>query len=349
MAEAEKVMGVSADDIEKIMGVEVGDIEKIMGVEIPSGGWFGTRHLAGGGNYYHSDAMGNMIYSNIIVYKSSTSNGDSADFGNLTRNALHPGGAVSNISRAMWGGSQISGSTYQTDTLDYVTVGSTGNASDFGDNSTATSGGGASGNGILGFFFLGFTGASSPSRPNWMGYVTIATTGNASDAGDMQQGLNYVGSWSGTTYGGSWGGNRGGGGTGNQTNEISYIAFHTSNNASDFGDISTNSYAGTVCASEVRAVGNLGLQYETSLTEYNNIEYITVASTGDASDFGDLIGTYDKAACMSDGTRGEWWAGEAGGYSKTEIQSITVASTGNATDRGNTFQAYIGNGGVSGT
>ena len=347
MAEAEKVMGVSADDIEKIMGVEAGDIEKFMGVEIPSGGFYGTRLISGGGLWFDLEGAA-QIYGNIIQYKSSTSNGNASNFGDLTRGALSPSGAVSNIARAVFAGSRLSGSVYGTDTMDYITVGSTGNASDFGDNSEAQGNGGSAGNGILGFTFCGTGAGAEETLTDFMSYITIASTGNATDAGNMEASKYRIGGWSGTTRGGSWGGATGSGTT--QTAQISYIEFHTSNNASDFGDLSQAAQEGNCCYSEVRVVGNHGKKYDDGNVELNNIDYITVSSTGNASDFGDLISTYRLASAAGDGTRGEWWAGESSDYRTDTIQSITIASTGNATDRGNCLDtAYIGNGGVSGT
>ena len=63
----------------------------------------------------------------------------------------------------------------------------------------------------------------------------------------------------------------------------------------------------------------------------NTIDYITIATTGNATDFGDLtVARYGLAACSSS-TRGCF----GGGYSTTNvniIDYITIATTGNATD-----------------
>ena len=65
--------------------------------------------------------------------------------------------------------------------MDYVTIASTGNASDFGDATIAVKGRGAASNGTRGVFAGGLDG----SNYNVMDYITIANTGNASDFGDL--------------------------------------------------------------------------------------------------------------------------------------------------------------------
>ena len=67
--------------------------------------------------------------------------------------------------------------------------------------------------------------------------------------------------------------------------------------------------------------------------ELNVMEYITVASTGDATDFGDLSVGRHSLASMSNKTRGLWAGGLSGAYSDV-IDYVTIASTGNAVDFG---------------
>ena len=134
-----------------------------------------------------------------------------------------------------------------------------------------------------------------------------------------------------------------------KTDTITYIAFHTSNDASDFGDTSITSYQGTACASTVRAVQAHGSSDSGYVN--NEIDYVTVASTGDASDFGDQLNTPGHMSSHSDGTRGEWWSGSVDGSNdRNNIFYITIASTGNATDGADaSAHGFLGNSGTSGT
>ena len=74
-----------------------------------------------------------------------------------------------------------------TNTINYVTTASLGDAKDFGDLSSAEGYGFRSTqlcNTVRGLFVGGYT-PSSPNKSNIIDYVTIATTGNANDYGDI--------------------------------------------------------------------------------------------------------------------------------------------------------------------
>ena len=66
----------------------------------------------------------------------------------------------------------------------------------------------------------------------------------------------------------------------------------------------------------------------------NVIEYINIASTGNSTDFGDLLAaTRSMCACASS-TRGIFAGGDSGGDGINVIQYVTIATTGNAIDFG---------------
>jgi len=65
----------------------------------------------------------------------------------------------------------------------------------------------------------------------------------------------------------------------------------------------------------------------------NIIDYVNIASAGNATDFGDLLGIEQSMTGCSNGTRGIFAGGVAGGYSDV-MQYITIASAGNAIDFG---------------
>ena len=69
-----------------------------------------------------------------------------------------------------------------TNIIDYITIASTGNATDFGDTITAVSNscGGAS-NKTRGAFLVAYV---APATTNAIQFVTIATRGNSVDFGD---------------------------------------------------------------------------------------------------------------------------------------------------------------------
>ena len=68
----------------------------------------------------------------------------------------------------------------------------------------------------------------------------------------------------------------------------------------DFGDL-INAVGGmTAISSSTRAVFNGGR----TPSEISDINFVTIASTGDAKDFGDLLSTVSNAASVSNGHGG---------------------------------------------
>ena len=65
--------------------------------------------------------------------------------------------------------------------IDFITIATTGNSTDFGDLTVGGQGCGANSNSIRGVF----GGRTNPSKQNVIDFVQIATTGNAVDFGDM--------------------------------------------------------------------------------------------------------------------------------------------------------------------
>jgi hypothetical protein len=80
----------------------------------------------------------------------------------------------------LWAGGYT---TTTVNTIDYVTIASTGNATDFGDLTTARRYVASASSEIRGLFAGGQNDASASS--NVIDYVTIASTGNATDFGDL--------------------------------------------------------------------------------------------------------------------------------------------------------------------
>lgn len=92
-------------------------------------------------------------------------------------------GGTSNATRGLWGGGILAASpgTY-SNTIDYITIASAGNATDFGDFSTSVkaymAGASSSTRGVFA------SGHNASGVDNEISYVTIATTGNTTDFGD---------------------------------------------------------------------------------------------------------------------------------------------------------------------
>ena len=74
----------------------------------------------------------------------------------------------------------------------------------------------------------------------------------------------------------------------------------------------------------------------------NHIDYITIASIGNATDFGDMLGNYQAQGRAMSTTRGL----ASGNYGASNlIEYITIATTGNSTDFGDrTIAVYSATG-----
>ena len=86
------------------------------------------------------------------------------------------------------------------------------------------------------------------------------------------------------------------------------------------------------------------------MAKFNTIQYITFASLGNTTDFGDLSAVRDEnAATGCDGTKGVCAGGRTTpGHTKVDIiEYVNVSSLGNATDFGNLTTATTGVGGAT--
>ena len=108
-------------------------------------------------------------------------------------------------------------------------------------------------------------------------------------------------------------------------------------NLTDFGDINNRVNGPAGSADRTRGITSGGYQAPSN-AYINNIDFITIASTGDATNFGDLTVARGYSAGGSDSTRG--LTGGAWGPSNSDvIDYITIQSTGDALDFGNLSEA----------
>ena len=120
--------------------------------------------------------------------------------------------------------------------MEYVTISTTGNGTDFGDCVAAITNarGGNCGNAVRGLIAGG--GDSLPT--NIIQYVTISTLGNTVDFGDRLVAKGQTGHMSSTTRGVFAGAGE------KDTNVVDYVQIMTTGNAVDFGDLSANGSSG---------------------------------------------------------------------------------------------------------
>ena len=174
-----------------------------------------------------------------------------------------------------------------------------------------------------------FGGGISADNTNVIQYITISSTGNAIDFGDLTVARRGIAACSSSTRGIFVGGTEWGG----PYNTIDYITISSTGDAIDFGDLISAIRQKTALSSSTRGVFAGGYTPTPATTFINVIEYITIASTGDAKDFGDLSGVRGAPFSCSSSTRGVF----AGGRTPTKInviEFITISTLGNASDFG---------------
>ena len=276
---------------------------------------------------------GGMAYPTIagtmIEMLEIQSGGHTQDFGDLP-SGRSVGAPMSSSTRGVFGGG-LDGPT-RKNTIEFVTIASTGNATDFGDLSEAIGYLGGVSNQNRGLI-LGGNGPSSPNNTNQIEYITIATAGNSADFGQLTRiGYGSAGSGS-STRGLAFGGYA----APAVTNIIDYVTIASTGNATDFGDTTVARASGASFSSTTRAVFGGGYTPSpTPSTELNVVDYVTIASTGDAQDFGDLSiqGSYFYGT--SDQTRGIF-NGRMTNQPYTGdpiVDTVIIATTGNAVEWG---------------
>jgi len=227
--------------------------------------------------------------------------------------------------RGLFGGFAY-GFVSNTNVIQYIDITSTGNTTDFGDLTVSRGGNDALASTTRAVFAGGFTGSA---WSDVMDYVTIDSTGNATDFGNLQVQVAYLAGSSNSTRG-IWAG--GSNNSNDRQNAIQYITIASTGNVTDFGDLTVARRHGNGCSSPTRSITFAGGDdSKANNTKTNILDYVTIASTGNAIDFGNLTAIRDGVGAASSSTRGVF---AGGAPSSNIIEYITIASAGNATDFG---------------
>ena len=231
--------------------------------------------------------------------------------------------------RGVFGGSYTygPGTRQLSNFIDYITIPSAGNAIDFGDLTETRGVGGAGSSRTRGVFCGGDINPSPNKTSNVVDFITIETTGNAQDFGDLTQ--------------------KGGHGNAvmsNQTriccagrnsqpgvhNIIDFATIASTGNFLDFGDMDSGVYGVSGASNGVRGIisnGDFGPTYDLT------IRYITIPTTGNSEEFGEARYSSSGPAALSSSTRCLIGSG-SGPSNHNAIEYITMATLGNTTDFG---------------
>jgi len=208
----------------------------------------------------------NTATTNAYAFVALGTNAIAENFGNSVTTLAYVCGC-DHATRGVFAGPYISGDTNH---MEYITIASAGNGSDFGNLSVSRSEWGcqALANTTRGVFPGGSTGSVS----DVMDYITILTAGNATDFGNLTAASNLVKSACSIVRGLIFAGN-------GRNQAIDYITIASAGNATDFGD-----HIDTANSNKAFAVHNKIYAYYTRVL-VGNQEKHTIATAANATAF----------------------------------------------------------------
>ena len=228
--------------------------------------------------------------TNVLEFITIANTGNSQDFGDQTSGGVAQEGAASNSTRGLFAGGIFPGSQVH-DTTEYITIATLGNAINFGNLIADVT----SNTGVADATRALFAGGIGPASPfptvDRIEYFTIATTGNATDFGDLTFSARYPGSAGDSTRGVFMGG-----ATPSAVNTICFVTIQTTGDATDYGDLVTASHDIAATSNNTRAIMGAG----GTPSNTNTIEELIIQTTGNASDFGDLSRKVAQLGVCSD-------------------------------------------------
>ena len=270
----------------------------------------GTRAISGGGL---GSGPSHIVYCNV------ESTGNTVNFGSFAAgSSTHSLQAGSSRTRGIFSGGY-------RNTIEYVTIASTGSAVDFGDmidyqNNTSMA---YSSNHLRMLTYGGYN-TPNPSTSSYTGvtdirYITIPTTGNSRDFGDITGTWRYFMAAVASRT-------RGGDGGGTPTSITDYVTIASQGNASSFGDID----GGVKYSAHSNAVrGVFSGNNSTSMCKY-----ITISTLGNHIDFGSLSNARNYNGATGSCTRGLVMGGYPAADDQTTIDYYQIATTADLTDFG---------------
>ena len=176
-------------------------------------------------------------------------------------------------------------------TIDYISIQSMGDATNFGDLQYKANRNAACASNIRGFW-----GGGAPAAPNTINDIIFESTGDATDFGDMDNGFLYGAACSNDTRG-IWAlGDIGSG----ANNKISYTKLTSTGAGLDFGDTTqARNRLGAFC-SPTRGIFTGGY----APGNVDTMDYVQMSTLGNAFSFGNLIEARHGCSGLSNSIRG---------------------------------------------
>ena len=251
--------------------------------------------------------------------------GNTQYFGDLSSGKFGVGGCASKTRGVFSAG----GTPGITNSIEYVTIESQGNAVDFGDCVNWPGSGSVA---VLGSFSSstrGLVGGAGKGTTDTINYFEIATKGNAIDFGNLPS-ARGGGDGTSSPIRGYWFGGQTGGTT--FTAQITTVLITSTGDATDFGDFTTKLVGCGAGGNQTRGLAGGG--YQAPAPGAKVIDWFTYASTGKVTHFGDLSVRRSYCTAASTSTRVVFGSGESPGAYVNVMDYVTIASGGDAVDFG---------------
>ena len=266
-----------------------------------------------------------------IDFVNIQSRGNSQSFGSLSAGRRLMAG-LGNSTRGIYGGGE---NPSVTNVIEFVTIASTGNATNFGDLTDQRRRMGDMGlsNQTRGLFCGGYDGSSGGTL-NLIDFITIASTGNAVDYGDLENKRETGASFASPTRGLNMGGRVQPANT--KMNNIEFVTIASTGNAQDFGDLVTGRIAAAGASNSIRGLIMGGSTMPADITD---ISFMTIATKGNSVHFGDLTNVTDyPLGAMASPTRACVGGGNYPSMND-DIEYVNIATEGNSVFFGNLLAA----------
>tara|TARA_B000000609_G_scaffold151342_1_gene137628 strand:+ start:400 stop:1584 length:1185 start_codon:yes stop_codon:yes gene_type:complete len=307
------------------------------------GGGTGSNTGVGARGVFINGYITGSDSTNVLDFVTISTLGNATDFGDTTVKKQYQGGAASRTRGYSIGG-ESPGSPNGIASIDTFVFASTGNATDYGDLTQAAE------------FIMSFSDATravsnlgmigGANKQNVLEYFNMASTGSAVDFGDMSY-ANYNGPTTQSSIRGFFMGGQDPASSPFYTDRISAITTSTLGSHVDWGDLlkdRSNIPAGFGNSTRGFCAGGADQPYT---GDFNTIQFFSVVTAGNATDFGDLNTNFEYICGTSDTTRGLIAQGQTGGSPYNTIEFITMSTTGNARDFGDLTVARYGGKAVS--
>ena len=176
-----------------------------------------------------------------------------------------------------------------------------------------------------------WAGGNTPTYFNNIQFVSISTTGNTADFGDLTRAgnqINAVSSRVRAIYGAHYTGSA-------VSNTMDFVTIASTGDATNFGDLTSLRSGNQPMQNATRGIFAGGMDFPAQ-NAVNIIDYITMASEGDAVDFGDFSTVRRAGTSACSPTRGIIARGNP---STNAIEYFTISTLGNGADFGDATTA----------